>query len=676
MTELNTNESNIEKNTQNKAKKTKKVDKPKGWIRWSGVIGLTLIAGLVAGFVYLSSSWLLKNKVEQLASEAWGAKVEIDQLGFSFNPLGLELQYLAVTDPEQPMQNLFVIDEITLSLNLYHLVVGRFVVEDMRLTGLSLNQPRQTSGELSAKAAPTQAQQVAEAKAKKAKADDESGFKLPSLAMPSADEVLARESLQTTEQANKLDALAKSTEAEWAEIEKTLPSQQKLNQYQADIDRLFAGSIRDLNDLKQRQQQLAQLQQNWLTDKLAIEKAKQFINTRSSELSQGVRQLERLPNQDLQRLMATYSMDESGLSNMSYLLFGESVQQKLELAMDWYRKAQPMIAWIEAYRAESKAAAQAKPERLTGEDIVFVEYDPQPKFMIKRIDFSGQLDWGQIGAQVRDLNFDHQTSQKPVRFALQAQPPSQQTGLVIEGQSTNLNADRVVTTANAFWPDYQVTDWWLTRADVLPVRIKQAQNQFSAQAKLDGLSRLDLTLLLDYQNVDFDLSSSSSRDVKRYIAPAFADISRFNVKAGLEGRLLSPRLHASSDLDNQLSAAFNLVFQQEIARFKTSLEQSLKAELEKLKKPIEARLAQYQLDQLQVTDIETRFKALEQNALAQTKEAEAELQKRLDDEVKRVEREVREKIEQQQRQVEQEKKKAEQEARQKLEQELRRRLPF
>lgn len=662
-----------DKNTSKSAKKPKA---PKGWIRWSGIVMLAVIVGSVFALGYFLSSLMLKNKIEQMASDAWGAKVEIQQLGFGFDPLGIRIKKLAVTDPEQPMQNLFVIDDITMTVNLYHLVVKRFVVEDLRVQGLALDVPRKTSGALPKKSA----QPVLDER-------EGEGFSFPSVNLPATDEILARERLETLELARALRDQADQAQDEWRQIEQRLPREEQLRQYKADIDRVFDGSVRDLEDLKQRQEALKALQERWVKDKLAIRDANNFVRNQSRDLRQGVSDLVDMPRKDVNRIMETYSFDEEGLSNITYLLFGESVQEKLDLALDWYRKAQPFIAWVEQYRAEQATVKAPKPPRSQGENIAFTEFDPQPKFMIKRIDFDGKVDWGDLVAQVRDLNFDHAFSQKPVRFNLSARPQSQIKPLSLQGQSTNLMSDRVITQFNAEWPDYQIKDWRLSGSSRLPVTISEAQNQFSASGQFEGISRMDLALVFDYQNTRFDLSAADSRDVQRYMAPVFESIDAFKVEAGLKGRLYAPRFSASSDLDRRLTAGFKQVFQQELAQLKQDLEQRLRTELAVYQAQLEQRLISYGVDADKIREVEANINNIEAYAAEQAKEAEQALRQRAKEELEKLEREAREKLDAaeaearakldaERERLEAEKKKAEDEAKKRLEQELRQRLRF
>lgn len=692
---------------QEKVKKDKKNKKPKGWIRWSGLITFLLIAGLVIGLIYLIGSWTLKNKLENIASEAWGAKVEISSIGFGLNPIGLKVDGLALTDTEQPMQNLIEIEKIRFTVNLYHAVVGRFVMEDVALNGLKLNQPRRTSGalpkavektakpeektptkdstptETQTAASSTESVSVADSGSKKAVESEndnkpEESKKLPSMAMPDASEILAREKLETVEHAKQIEQRLSQVQQEWQEIEKNLPTAEKLASYQTELEALFSGSIKNINELSTKQKSLQEIEKRWQQDQAIINKAQTFIRENSSQISADIALLQKLPDQDLQRLLSSYSLDESGLKNITYLLFGESVQEKMELALDWYRKAQPLLAWIKEYRAEQAAKAKASPPkpRFEGEWVEFEEYDPQPKFMIKRVSFDGEIDWGQVKAKMWDVNFDHKNSKKPVRFALFAQPKTQQTGLVLEGESSAVATEQVITQGHAKWQDFKVDDWWMVKTKDLAINLAKADVQVASDFQLIDLQRIESQMILNYENVKFDLSDSDSNEVKTYMSPAFDDVDHFKVNAGFNGKVLAPGLSAHSDLDAKLAKGFKRVFNQQVAQFKRDLQAQLNAKLNEVKAPLDKELKRLGLDLNSLDDQQKMLQNLESQADKQVKQVENEITGRIEAEKKKLEQQAQQRLAEEQKKLEQQKKKAEADAKKRLENELRKRLPF
>lgn len=650
------------------AKKSKKTKAPKGWIRWSGLVAFLVIAGLVVGLVYFVNSMGLKKIIETQASEAWGAKVEIGSVGFGINPIGLKLDRLQVTDPENTMSNLVELEKIRLTVNLYHAVVGRFVVEDMALTGLKMDQPRKRDGALSAETLARLAKEQAEKERKKA---EEEPFEFPSIDLPSTDEILAREKLETVESSNQLEQKIASVQQEWAQIQKNLPTAEKLKTYEDQVNAALKTEIKSLKDLETVKENLEKVKKSWQADQKLVADAQQFLKQNQQQISANLAALPGLPDKDLQRLLATYSLDEQGLSNVSYLLFGAAAQEKIDLALEWYHKAEPAIEWLKKYQAEKqqKAALEPKKPRFKGLDVKFREFDPQPTFMVKRIAFDGEIEWGHLQAKVWDLNFDHKNSKKPVRFAALAKPETQQAGLVVEGTSSAVETDDWITQGSANWENYQLENWWMAQTDSLAINLASSNLQINTDFSLQNFAQLQTQIGLNYQQAQFDLSQSQSTDVKKHLAPVFADIDEFAVAIEIKGTPYAPRFDARSDLDAKISAGINKVMKQQIAAFEKELKGKLNQKMLELKQPIDQELAKIGLDAKALDDTDKLLKDLENQANSKVKEQENFLKNQVEAEKKKLEQELKAKQAAEQ-------KKAEQAAKKKLEDQLKKKLPF
>lgn len=628
-------------------KKAKQITEkaPKGWIRWSGVAGFLVVSGLILGLIYLVNSFGLKKIIETQASEAWGAKVEIGSVGFGISPVGLKLDRLQVTDPENTMSNLFELEKIRITVNLYHAVVGRFVVEDMALTGLKMDQPRKRDGALP----PEVLARLAKEKAEKERIKAEQGsFNFPSMSLPDTKDILAREKLETVEAGKKLEKQISQVQEEWKEIEKNLPTSDKLKDYERQVNEVLNTKIKDLKDLETAKNKLDQIKKSWKEDQANLQKAHKFLKENQQQLTADLKALPKLPSQDLQRLLSTYSLDGSGLSNVTFLLFGEAAQEKIDLALDWYRKAEPIIAWLKEFQAEQEKKAKeeaAKPQRFKGIDVAFREFDPQPDFMVKRINFEGEIGWGHLQAKTWDLNFDHKVSKKPVRFAVHAKPAEQASGIVVEGISSAVETDQVVTQGTANWQGYQLQDWWMTKSDSLAINMAKADIDIKTNFKLIDLEDITTDVALDYKNAKFDLSASKSKDVNKYLAPLFAGIDSFLVSMELKGKPWAPAFNAKSNLDSQLSKGLNQIVKQQLADFEKDLKSQLNTKLAEVSKPLEQELAKLGLDLGAITDSEQLLKGLEGQIANQQKAVEKELNAKLDAEKKKLEKEATKKLE-------------------------------
>lgn len=601
---------------------------PKGWLRWSGLGGASFAIVLVLALLYFVSGWAIKSKIERVASEAWGAQVDIAQLGLTFLSPGLVMKGLAVTDGENPMQNALVIEQVRVSLNLYHWVVGRKVIEEMLVTGVAFNQPRKKPGKLY------------EPLGERVKTGvvDRLEARLPAFSLPKADEVLARERLATLEQAEALQTLAKTASADWQPLAQRLPNADKLAHYQAELDQLMNQSSNDLAGLQARQQAFQRLKAAFEEDYAAIEQAQSFVRQRSASLSTGLADLRKLPAQDIARLMNTYSLDGRGLANFSGLIIGQQFKENLDLAMVWYEKAKPLIAWLEAYREQGKQAEAAKPARMSGRYIAFAEWDPQPDFIIKNLRFSAGLPWGAVQVQLQQVHFSQAETGQPIVFALNAAPRAQTAQFELQGTLLAKSLDSAKVQGEFKAKDYSIQNWLMLDNQTLPIKLQQATSDVSGRFSSEGLDRMALVFDLAYRDAVFDLTQSASQEVQRYVAPLFSGINQFQIHADIQGEWMQPALSVRSDLDRQLSSGLQRVLAQELQGFKQSLQQQLDERLEALTEPVSGELAALGLNGDMLGGLMSQLTTMERAGESQLsglqKQLESEAQKRAQEQLK------------------------------------------
>lgn len=569
------------------ASEHKAVKSPKGWIRWSGLGAFLAVVAAIVALGYLSFTLVLKNQLEHYASQAWGAKIEIGSLDLGLMPLELGVQNLQITDPDKPMENILVIKRIGASLNLYHLVVGRTVLEDVFFNDLALHQPRKTSGAL-----PKKVKKKAAAETQDKTATN--GIELPKMALPNPDDILKRESLQTVETANEIQRQLSDLDQTWSKLQDTLPNDQTLKTYQKRLTDLTQGDLKDFKNFTAKKEAFEQLKSELEAKKQSIEKASRLLTTQLPKIQQQVAALKSMPQKDFNRLMDKYAMNQTGLSNVTYLLFGPQIQEWTDTGLKWYRKAEPFITKLKAMQAE-RAAEEAKakalaPQRALGENVVFKEYDPQPDFIVKRVDVSGDMKWGRLEAKASQVTFDHPSTQLPILFNVKATPEGQTNALTIKGQSSFVTPGAPINEADFSWQAYQIKNWDVLKDDTLPVTMNQALVNVAGQVSLIGLDQVDALINLDYQQVDMAVSGSKSKEVARYIAPIFKEVNQFTVKADITGEVASPSIGAKSNLDQLLSKAFNKALNKEIAHVKTQLKQELNAQLQQELGPINQQL--------------------------------------------------------------------------------------
>jgi uncharacterized protein (TIGR03545 family) len=117
-------------------------------IRWKGLIVFAVIVGLIILFNLLFLDRIIKGIIEDQASLAVGARVDIGDLRFGIFGLNVEIRDLQVTNPEQPMRNTVQVGSMAFDLAAAPLLKRKVVIERMRVTDLAFGTPRKTSGAL------------------------------------------------------------------------------------------------------------------------------------------------------------------------------------------------------------------------------------------------------------------------------------------------------------------------------------------------------------------------------------------------------------------------------------------------------------------------------------------------------------------------------------------------
>ncbi|MBN2865407.1 MAG: hypothetical protein JXK16_05310, partial [Thiotrichales bacterium] len=125
----------------------------------------------------------------------------------------------------------------------------------------------------------------------------------------------------------------------------------------------------------------------------------------------------------------------------------------------------------------------------------------------------------------------------------------------------------------------------------LPVVMKQGALNLTGQMALVAGNQIKGQFDAGFKGVSLDASASESAEVKKYIAPIFADIQQFKVHSAISGDALAPKLDARSDLDKLLSSAFSKALDRELANAKLEVKKQLDLLLAEQLEPIHEKLS-------------------------------------------------------------------------------------
>jgi hypothetical protein len=107
---------------------------------------LLILIALLAAAWFLLGGRLIESVIEREASNALGARVEIDRAGLRLFPAAITLHGVQATNPRAPMRNLVTAQSISADISLGQLLDRRIVSDTATLHGLRFDQPRTESG--------------------------------------------------------------------------------------------------------------------------------------------------------------------------------------------------------------------------------------------------------------------------------------------------------------------------------------------------------------------------------------------------------------------------------------------------------------------------------------------------------------------------------------------------
>ena len=539
------------------------------WIRWSGLAGFIIVSALIVCFWLFAAGPLTKLAIESFGSRALGAKVDVADVSFGLNPMTITVSGVQLTDKDKPMENIVSFETAVANIEPFPLLLGKAIIPQLSLEGIATGTPRSESGAIK-KTNKKQTEKSSSAHSKPA-ADDTSA-EPKSQTLPSADEILERESL-LTEQAG--DAFEKAYESHSQNIEQSLanlPTEDSIKQYEVQLNKLLTGKFKNLEDFKQRKKELDALRNQFKQDKQAIADAKQAIAQGKSDMKEKFNALKAAPKQDLNNIKSKYTLDGAGASNLTALLFGEDAGGYAQTTLEYYEKVRPLLV----DEATQATKAELKAKRLEGRYVQFETDRPQPDFWVKTLTFTMSLpqvgqpaqSLGDVAVNVLDITHQQDVINRPT---------------LVKGKGVNLRNIESLTINGVL--DHrtspgkdsftlEVQNWQLNKVKLglAGLRMDNSVTDVSAKGVL-----IDGQLSASGQ-ARFNQATFSSKDrtmLAKEMVAALKTIDTFVVNGRAKGALTDPSMSINSDLDKQLNSAFD----QRIAQKQQELENKIKAKL-------------------------------------------------------------------------------------------------
>ncbi|EKE87579.1 TIGR03545 family protein [Idiomarina xiamenensis] len=502
-------------------------------IRWPGLLAFVVFVGLLVAFSWLFLDSILRWGMEKTLGRLNGAEVNIERVEHSWVPLSIGVYGIQVTNPQQPENNRVVVGEVRADIDTGQLLLGRYIFEQMNASGIRVDQPRDSAGEVYA---PVTKDSLLDAAG--------SGLEALDIELPSVDDIMQQVNIQT----ETVIANAKQTFAEQQQkleqAKAALPSDETLKSYEQRIKELTEGKIEGLGDLAQRREQLEKLKADFRADRDAVKQFKDTVSQARETLSAELAAVKSAPGDDIDRIQQFFKLDSQGLGNVTSLVFGEKARQWSQYILLAYEQVAPMLA-------RSSNDQTIEPARGQGQWLSFTEDDAPPEFLIKKAvtefafgDTVLDVDW-------RNITHQHQQLGQPTTFQARAD----NNGL---WQSFNLNGELSLgengIDARQQWQlkglklsDTPLSESSAFSATLLATTLDTDGSMAVRSNQLEGNGAIRLANL--------DIQASGEQRWAQLVGQALGQLQRLDIRANMSGDITSPSLSLNSDLDRQLTEA-------------------------------------------------------------------------------------------------------------------------
>lgn len=549
----------------------------KKWIRWQGLAMFSLVAAGLLAFFLLFIDGFVKRMIEKTGTAIVGARVDLDKADLSLFPLGLTLDRLQVTNPDEPMTNAVEITRIAFLMDGLNLLRRKVIIDEMTVEEVRMNTPRERSGEIARRPS------LVPSTVKKAVGK----LQLPSLEIPDVGKILEKEELESLRLMQEVRDEISQRKAKWQQKLDELPDKAKLEEYRERIQKIKSARKGGLGGILGGASELVSLRKELKQDRDRIRSVRDTFKSDFSELRNRVEEVSRAPLKDVRRLKEKYSLSPEGLSNVSRLLLGGKIGGWTETALRWHKKLKPVLARVSELK---KDKAAAKPPRGKGVDVRFKEDHPLPDFLIRAAMVSVEIPAGTLSGEVMNVTPDQDMIGVPLTFNFSGKEMKDLESVTLKGEMNRVNPSDPRDEVNLNVAGYRIRNMTLSKNKDLPVSLKEGLTDFTARAVLVG-DALDATVSAGLKSVKITSAlPEDARPLAKAMASTLGDIRSFNLQATVSGSVTDYKIRLTSDLDRVLKDAIGRQVREQAARFEKRLTSAISEKVDEQLADLKSRL--------------------------------------------------------------------------------------
>ena len=556
-------------------------------IRWSGLIVFIVIVGLITIFNLFFLDGILKGIIENRASLAVGAKLEIGDLRFKIFGLNVDIQKLQVANPEEPMRNSVEIGSLAFDLGAAPLLKKKIVIERMKVLDLAWNTPRKTSGAL-----PPRLQKKLAAQKKPPDLGGKAERRIDECILPnfaaladlkkrSPEELLKGANLQSAAFLGDYPKKVSTAKETWEKRLKELPTREEIEKDVKSFQTLKDQRPKDLTQLPAYLEKVNALQKKINDTQKTLTTAQQEFQTEMNNLKASLQEVEKLKDADVKTVMAKLGVQIPSATDLICVLLGKEVAHKVNWALGMYRKLSQYIS--KGKPKEEKEKPKPVP-RMKGMDVRFPITRGYPDFLLELAEFSARPDmkkasgafaFERLAGELRGLTSHPAIYGKPTLLKLNGSMVGNLAkDFALAGQFDHRKTvaeDRIDLNIK----ELRMEQTGTPGPQESPLRLASALLNVNGALKVKGES-LDGRVLLDVFNPKVSVGPSAA-----LLGDLFKNMGSFDLALSIGGTLDQPSVGLSSSATKNLTSGLENLVQKEMKGLQDGIRNVISSRVDK-----------------------------------------------------------------------------------------------
>lgn len=505
-------------------------------IRKSGWLVFLVLVAFVLALVYLFAGAGIRYGMIYSMEKAAGAEVNIEKVSLGLFPLSIEVDGLQVTDKHQPTHNVISFENAQGGLEVWPALLGYYVVDELSVDGLAMNQERDSEGEVYVTFDEDGNQEI----------DLEAMLQVD---LPSSNDLIARANLQTEAKGEALQQLASEQKQQLEDAVEALPDRARLEEIQKDIESLIESDIENAADLASKAEQLKTLKDELESERDKLKAVQNQLKESRAALTNSVAELREASQSDWNTLQDLANINEGGLAPISEILLGDIWGERIAQLEGFYALVAPYlpedVAGMVLGNGEGAEVEEALdiPNRLLP-----LPNQPYPDFWVKSASINWLIGGGEANLNMQDITSQHAIIDTVTQFALDVSGLPQLSEFNLDGDFSIF--EDMVTNMS----------WDMAGLALSELDIGSGEDAFQlASALLASSGSLELINTEISQQADVLLQDAIFGETGNQIISQLLDLlneqTQIPFSLGATGEIRKPDISVRSDLDSLIGDA-------------------------------------------------------------------------------------------------------------------------